>query len=232
MFIEEAAWLRRELAGIELGAGFDVLNVASSTEHYRTVEQPHNESEVLAPLRARGAKIDHLDIKDAPGVDLVVDLTAPDLDLSERLRSYDLVLATGLLQHFDVEDARRVCAELVSVTKPGGFLVITTPLSYRLTPDPVDFGFRPTPADLVGIVRAAAPVTVVAQEAVRIDHPQYYRGVVSRASVVPFRGRWVPLLGASEQVRRLVPRWRWRETCVIVRREPEPVAARSAPAPA
>ncbi|MEZ5156074.1 MAG: hypothetical protein R2718_08205 [Solirubrobacterales bacterium] len=43
----------------------------------------------------------------------------------------------------------------------------------------------------------------------------YYKGFISRASVVPVGGRWVPLPGGSEQLRRLIKAWRWQETCVI-----------------
>ena len=67
MHVETAAWTRAALAGIDLPAGSRTLDIGSSTLHFRTVEQPHIEREVLAPLRARGARIVHLDAKPAPG---------------------------------------------------------------------------------------------------------------------------------------------------------------------
>ena len=218
MFVEEAQWLGRELARLALPPDARVINVASSTEHYRTVEQPHVEREVLAPLRERGALITHLDIKEDPGVDLVLDLNAPGLDLRSEIGGFDMVLATGLIEHLDQEQAERICSQLVQVAEPGGYIVVSTPESYRRTMDPVDPGLRPTPADLMRLLQGGGEVEEVAAESVRIDDSRYYKGFASRASVVPIGGRWLPLPGASEQVRRVVSRWRWREACLIARR--------------
>ena len=74
---KRAAWTRAALAETRaLSAGSRALDIGSSTLHYRTVEQPHIEEQVLAPLRARGVDIVHLDAKEAPGVDVVCDLDA------------------------------------------------------------------------------------------------------------------------------------------------------------
>lgn len=214
MYVEEAAWLRQTLAALELPPAPDVINIGSSTEHYRTVEQPHNELDVLAPLRARGAAITHLDVKHAAGVDLAVDLTDPKLDLRAVGGAYDLVLATGLLGHVDPAAIPRLVAQLRNVTRPGGLLVLTVPESYRRTLDPVDYGFRPSVADLGELV-CQDGFAAVAADSVRIDDPRYYKGFLSRPSRVPIGGRWIPLPGASEQIRRRVRRWRWRESCLV-----------------
>lgn len=220
MYLEEAGWLQRELARLPVEQGDEALNVASSTEHYRTVEQPHNESMVLGPLRERGASIVNLDLKAAPGVDVVCDLLADDLDLAALLgRSFELVLANGLLEHLPEDRVPGILAAMQAVVAPGGHLVLTTPFKYRRTEDPVDYGYRPTPQSLVGLLTAAGEFSEVRAELVRIDAPQYYKGVLSRASVVLVGNRWLPLPGASEQLRRLVKPWRWQETCVIVSRD-------------
>ena len=82
MHVETAAWTRAALAEIELPPGGRALDVGSSTLHYRTVEQPHIEEQVMAPLRARGVEIVHLDAKPAPGVDVVCDLGTADEGLA------------------------------------------------------------------------------------------------------------------------------------------------------
>jgi hypothetical protein len=220
VFVEEARWLRAALERLQLPDGAAVANIGSSTEHFRTVEQPHIEREVLAPLRARGGEIVHVDMKEDEGVNLAVDLNAPGLDLAAALgREFDLVLATGLLEHF--ERPETVCALVRACVAPAGWLVVTTPQSYRHTPDPVDFGYRPDPAELADdVIGGDSRFAVVDSASVRIDDPRYYKGVVSRASVTKLGGRLVPLPGASERLRLRVPRWRWRESCVVVRRQP------------
>lgn len=221
MYVEEAGWLQRELSRLPVAQGDAVLNLASSTEHYRTVEQPHNETMVLRPLRDRGAEIVNLDLKEAPGVDVVCDLLADDLDLEALLgRRFEIVLATGLLEHLPEERVPGVLAAIGSVAAPGGHVVLTTPYRYRKTEDPVDYGYRPSPQELAGELTAGGEFETVAAEFVRIDSPRYYKGLLSRASVVLVGGRWIALPGASEQLRRLVKRWRWQETCVVVRRIP------------
>jgi hypothetical protein len=72
--VETAAWTRAALEAIDLPPGSRALDIGSSTLHYRTVEQPHIDEQVMAPLRARGVEIVYLDAKDAPGVDVVYDL--------------------------------------------------------------------------------------------------------------------------------------------------------------
>ena len=218
MFVEEAAWVRRGLKAIELPEAATVLNVGSSTEEFRTVEQPHIEREVLAPLRSRGARITHLDMKKDEGVDIVCDLTDPTIDPRCDIgEPVDLVLATGLLQHF--EDVRPVAAILTAMVGSRGYLLVTTPGSYRMTEDPIDHGYRPSPEGIVDLLRDADPeLRPVTTESVRIKDRRYYKGLVSRASKVPVGSRWIALPGASEQVRRLVPPLRWRESCVLLQR--------------
>jgi SAM-dependent methyltransferase len=218
VYVEEAEWIRQRLAAAPLPDPAAVLNAGSSTEHFRTVEQPHIEREVLAPLRARGATITHLDMKQDPGVDIVFDLTRVDLDPEAEIgRRFDLVLATGLLEHFElIGPVARVLKALVA---PGGMLLVTTPERYRRTPDPVDYGYRPSPEELEAeFCDGDADFRAIASASVRIDDSRYYKGLVSRASWVPLKGRWVPLPGFSERIRHRFKRLRWRESCVLLQR--------------
>jgi SAM-dependent methyltransferase len=223
MFVQEAEWAAATLASVSLPTRPAVLNVGSSTEHFRTVEQPHIEARLLAPLRANGAKITHLDMKDDAGVDIVCDLADPRLDLRRSVgnRRFDLVLATGLLQHF--ADISPLVVQLESVVADDGYLLVTTPERYRRTPDPVDHGYRPTPAELLDTFsRDNGNFEAVKAASVRIDERRYYKGLISRTSTTPVGGRWVILPGFTEQVRFLVPPLRWRETCLLLhRRSPD-----------
>jgi hypothetical protein len=220
--VETAAWTKAALAEIELPPGSRALDVGSSTYHYRTVEQPHIEGQVMAPLRARGVEIVHLDAKRAPGVDIVCDLDAADEQLTKRLGEHALVLVCGVLQL--VRDPERAVEFAVGVLAPGGHLVAHHPESARRIFDPVDRMLRMTPDELAGLYEHRGLERVRA-ESVRIDDPRYYRGLVSRPSWIPFRGRvWLPLPGVTDQVRVRIPALRWRQSCAVMRRPLDTVA--------
>jgi SAM-dependent methyltransferase len=220
MYIENAAWARDVLAGLRLREGARALDIGSSTLHYRTVEQPHVQREVMAPLLARGVRITHLDAKESEGVDVVQDLDAATPKLAERLGTFDLVLCIGLLGY--VKDRANTLDVVASLVGEGGWLVSTTPESYRRTLDPYDNMWRPTPRELAAEYELRGLRTVRA-ESVRIDDRRYYRGFMSRPSWVPVRERfWFPLPLGSDLLRRRVPRWRWRESCVLAQRVGSP----------
>jgi SAM-dependent methyltransferase len=212
---ETAAWTRAVLAGIDLHPGARVLDMGSSTLHFRTVEQPHIEREVLAPLRARGAEIVHLDAKPAPGVDMVCDLDAADPGLAARLGEFALVLLTGVLQFLRAPE--RAMDLAAGALAPGGHLLVHQPETARRGFDPVDHKLRLTPSEVAGAFERRG-LRCVRADSIRIGDPRYYRGLLSRPSWIPVRGHWLPLPGVSEQVRRRVPALRWRQSCVLMRR--------------
>jgi hypothetical protein len=214
--VETAAWTSAVLAEIELARGSRALDVGSSTSHYRTVEQPHIEEQVMAPLRARGVKIVHLDAKQAPGVDVVCDLDTADARLAERLGEHALVLVCAVMQ--TLRDPGRAADLAVRALAPGGHLVAHHPETARRLFDPVDHMLRMSPGALAGMFERRGLERVRA-DSVRIDDPRYYRGLVSRPSWIPLRGRmWLPLPGVSEQARLRVAALRWKQSCVVMRR--------------
>jgi hypothetical protein len=220
--VETAAWTKAALAGIELPPGSRALDLGSSTSHYRTVEQPHIEDQVMAPLRTRGVEIVHLDAKQAPGVDVVCDLDAVDEGLAARLGEHALVLVCAVLQ--TLRDPERAVDLAVGVLGAGGHLVAHHPESARRIFDPVDRMLRMSPDELAGMFERRGLERVRA-DSVRIDDPRYYRRLVSRPSWIPLRGRvWFPLPGVSEQVRLRIPALRWKQSCVVMRRPLDTVA--------
>ena len=219
MHVETAAWTRAALAEIEFAPGSRALDVGSSTLHYRTVEQPHIEQQVMAPLRARGVGIVHLDAKPAPWVDVVCDLGMADEGLAARLGEHALVLVCGVMQA--LRDPGRAADIAVQALAPGGHLVAHHPETARRSFDPVDYRLRMSPDDLAGMFERRGLERVRA-DSVRIDDPRYYRGLVSRPSWSPLRGRvWLPLPGVSEQARLRIPALRWKQSCVVLRRPPD-----------
>jgi hypothetical protein len=207
--VETAAWTRAALEAIALPPGSRALDIGSSTLHYRTVEQPHIEEQVMAPLRARGVEIVHLDAKEDPGVDVVYDLERP----GEPVGEFSLVLVASVLHY--LRDPGPAADLAVSSLAPGGHLIAHHPQSARRTYDPVDHGLRLSPDELA---RRFPGLERVRAESVRIDDPRYYRGLVSRPSWTRAGRVWLPLPGATDRVRLAVPRLRWRQSCVMLRR--------------
>ena len=215
MHVETAAWTREVLAGLALPAGSRALDIGSSTLDYRTREQPHIESEVWAPVRARGVEVVHLDAKRAPGVDVVWDLDSPGD--AAPLGEFTLAVVASVMQC--LREPARVAELARSALAPGGWLVAQHPQSARRSYDPLDRGLRMTPPELAALFERHGFERLRA-DSVRIDDPRYYRGLVSRPSWVPVRGgrAWLPLPGVSEQARLRVPALRWKQSCVLMRR--------------
>jgi len=85
-------------------------------------------------LNLRDVDYINADIKSAPGVDLVLDLTKP-LPLENNY--FDSALLFNCLYIF--EDPARVLREIPRVIKPGGFLLLITPFVFNEAPEPTDY---------------------------------------------------------------------------------------------
>jgi SAM-dependent methyltransferase len=217
MFLEESVWLRRELASIELRSGLPVLNVGSSSEKARRHGQPFIAENVLDPLERRGLRVMNLDIKDEPGVDIVIDLVASE-DPAGEVGRFPLVLCNNVLSA--VPDVRALLRAVTQLVEENGHLVLSTPGSYRVRKDPIDNGFRATPRRLVAMLREASdrPLHEVRSESLRVDDPgEYRRGLLRPLSTAAVAGRHVRVPGLAERVRWRIRPLRWRESCVIVK---------------
>lgn len=167
MFIDESVWLEQVLARLKLARGARVLDIGSSTLEFRTVVQPHIDRHVFAPLRAQGVEVSHLDARAEPGVDIVADIAT----LGGVGSDYDVAICTSLLEH--VVDRRDTSRNICRVVKPGGVLILTVPLRYPIHLDPIDTGFRPTPAELRELVPWR---DVLESRSLTIRQPGHYRG--------------------------------------------------------
>lgn len=145
----ESLWLREALQ--RLTAAKDIsplLNVGSSTKHFREVEQPWNYQNIIGPLESKGIKVTHLDIKDAEGVDIVGDLSDPLFLARLKQRKYKSVLCTNLLEH--VPNPQEICSAMLQVVEKEGYLIIGVPNLYPYHNDPIDNMFRPDAEELHG----------------------------------------------------------------------------------
>jgi hypothetical protein len=149
VLIEEAKWLARQIAELEPDRVFPLLDVGSSTQRFRSVEQPWIDEEIFAPARRAGHPVSHLDAKPAEGVDIVADLG--DLAALKRVarRGYRSVFCSNLLEH--VEDREAIARVLVGLVPEGGYVFVSCPYRYPFHPDPIDTMFRPTPQELAAL---------------------------------------------------------------------------------
>lgn len=144
MFDREAARLREILLGQR--AVSPLLNLGSSTRSFREVTRPHIHQELFGPLAQAGVQVFHSDLKQADGVDLVGDILDPTIRADLRARKFKCVLCSNLLEH--VRDRAAVAAACEEIVGPGGLILATVPSSYPYHADPIDTGFRPSPAAL------------------------------------------------------------------------------------
>lgn len=146
MHIQEAQWIARQISSLPKEKVSPLLNVGSSTEEYRLNHQPHIEKLIFKPLRNDRVEIVHQDIKAAPGVDLVGDLTKPSFLHDLQGMCFGSVLCSNLMEH--ILNRQEVADALAQIVPVGGYIVVTVPSNYPKHMDPIDTLFRPTTAEL------------------------------------------------------------------------------------
>lgn len=149
MMREEARWFGERLADMDRADVFPMCNIGSSTEDFRKRQQPWIHQYVFAPLQERSGIVRHLDVKQAPGVDIVGDLSDPAfLDQLSRM-SFRSFLCSNLLEH--IQDREGLCQKLNALVPRGGHLLVSCPFRYPYHPDPIDTLFRPSAEELASL---------------------------------------------------------------------------------
>lgn len=149
LFQQEAAWIADFLYVGKPHGMFPMINVGSSTADFRVRVQPWIDAEIFAPARKAGLKVIHMDIKEAPGVDVVGDLT--DFAFCAQLSAMNIqsALCSNLLEH--VTNKEQICLSIEQAVRPGGHIIVTAPYQYPYHGDPIDTLFRPTPVELAAL---------------------------------------------------------------------------------
>jgi hypothetical protein len=151
MLMEEAAWIGRKLTEFDVGKLSPMLDLGSSTQVFRTVEQPYVDNMIFAPLVKRGCDVKHVDVKMADGVDVVADIfDEPGYLQLGALRSRS-ILCASLLEH--VPNPGLAIQRIVGLLPSGGILLLTVPYSFPRHADPIDTMFRPSEVELSGMLR-------------------------------------------------------------------------------
>lgn len=146
MLPEEAQWLGREILALDRERAFPLLDIGSSTDHFRKVEQPFIDELIFRPIREAGGQIVHSDFLNLPGVDLVGDLTDPNFQQRLRSMRFGSVLCNNLMEH--LTNREEIARILVEILPPGGHLIVSVPYRYPYHAGPIDTGYRPTPQQL------------------------------------------------------------------------------------
>lgn len=146
MLVEESIWIRQI---IELGFDFQgliIVNLGSSTAHFREVVQPHIYENILFPVISNGGIFLNQDLKASQGVDLPGDIF--DESVQAVLAEYqaDLLICSNMLEH--LEDPSRFIRALSEIMDRGSSIIVTVPFIYPYHPDPIDNYLRPSPTDL------------------------------------------------------------------------------------
>jgi len=151
MFDSEAVRVREILLEAGAEAVSPLLNVGSSTAAFRTLDKPHIDAELFAPLRTQGVSICHLDRKADDGVDLVGDILDPALRQELAGRGFRCLLLSNVLEH--VRDRPGLAAACEEIVGRGGLILATVPSSFPYHADPIDTLYRPSPSELAGLFR-------------------------------------------------------------------------------
>ena len=176
MLEAEAVRIREIL--VAQGAPSPLLNVGASTLHFRTAVQPHIERELFGPLASEGVEIVHSDLKAGEGIDIVGDILDRSTADSLRVRRFRALICANLLEH--VRDPAAAAAACEAVVGPGGLILATAPSSYPYHADPIDTGFRPTPATLAALFARSVPLQLN-----EVEGGTYADEIAARGSTVP-----------------------------------------------
>ena len=208
MFVEEARWINRAIGSCDTGSLHSVLDVGSSTREFRTVVQPHIDEFVHRPILSRGGQITFADLKAGDGVDVVVDLSDPDLPDRLFEQKYGLIICCNILEH--VENREIFLGNLVRFCAPGSFVIITVPRRYPRHNDPIETMYRPSVSQLTEFISQFVQSRVIIGETISINDRNYYSAkagrLLTRLTMLPLRRR----------IRWYVKPLRWQVTCLLI----------------
>jgi hypothetical protein len=182
MLKEEARWFGQKMAEFESAQVFPMCDIGSSTGSHRTEDQPWIDELIFRPVQARGCVV-HLDVKQAPGVDLVGDLSDPSFLEQLKSMQFRSVFCSNLLEH--IEDPTELCRIIASILPEEGLLFASCPHRYPYHPDPIDTLFRPGATELAEMF----PGTMIVESQL-IDGGRYlgYRAELVRVALLTARG--------------------------------------------
>lgn len=225
MLYVESIWYRETLAELPAEAMSPLLNIGSSTLHFRTQVQPFVDREIFAPLRERGCQVVHLDMKADAGVDLVGDLTEPAFQ--ERLRreyACRLFICSNLLEHIASPGREQLCTVIEELLPSGGYLIVSVPYAYPYHKDPIDTMFRPDEATLSALfpsLRKVKGQIVVKPDVPFKDIVRRMRGTLVNTLHAIFPKAFGLTAAEARLERKSIPYWRRKySVCCLLLQKP------------
>jgi hypothetical protein len=146
MLLNESIWIGKHLSARKTHEISPLIELGSSTEHFRTVEQPYIDEYIHGPLRKNRVKVIHVDQKSDPGIDISGDLFSSETHEKLKCIGARCILCCNIFEH--VTDRKSLAALCDSILSPGGYVFITVPLSFPFHFAPIDTYFRPTPQEI------------------------------------------------------------------------------------
>ena len=151
MLKKEAYWLKDKIYSLESDNVFPLLNIGSSTKEERKLYAPWLDEILFEAALNSGKKIIHLDKKNAPDVNVSIDIADPQFVNVIKPLGIRSILCANLLEH--VLDRDAICENLLRAIPSGGYLFITCPYKYPYHEDPIDTMFRPEVSELRGLFK-------------------------------------------------------------------------------
>lgn len=149
-----------------------MIEMGSSTDHFRKIVKPHIERELHRPLLKRGIRIITHDIKSGDGIEISGDIF--DSEVQNKLTALQprSLLCCNIFEHvLDRPALANVCNILLPV---GGVLVVSVPYAFPYHSDPVDTLYRPSPEELAALF----PAFEVCFDTI-VDDSNYWHDLVS-----------------------------------------------------
>lgn len=205
MFEAEAVRLREILLSRE-GVS-PLLNLGSSTGPFRETAKPHIQRELFGPLQAAGVAVFHSDLKQGDGIDLTGDILDPAVRRDLKARGFRSVLLANVLEH--VQDPAAVAAACEEIVGPGGIVLATVPACFPYHADPIDTGYRPSPAELAAAFARSRPLLFeeVSGRTYKEDMKARGSGFWRELGQTLLFGLTAPVRPKSFRAR--LSRWRW-----------------------
>lgn len=148
MLKNESLWIKKFVPSIIAEDAFPVLNVGSSTSHYRKIAQPHVQENIFSQFTDEKSQVIHLDMKTDEGVDLIGNLYDPQFLHKIKKLKIKTIFCNNILMYLDEESRRKLAEIFYNIIPEGGYLLISNSHIFPAAPDPKEEYYRDGAMDM------------------------------------------------------------------------------------
>lgn len=149
MLVEESKIITQMLQGIPQDGISPILNLGSSTLHYRQVDQAFMQENIFSPLDKMNISVVHSDLKSAEGVDLPGNIEDKDFRQQLKDNQFKVILANNLFEQ--VPNHLSFIELFKDIIPLDGYALISMPYLFPYHNDPIDNDWRPTPEEIAAV---------------------------------------------------------------------------------